>query len=46
MRAGEAPDANPANKAAREQGFQRLVDLIGKTNAGTAMIHVTPARCA
>ena len=43
MRAGEAPDANPANKAAREQGFQRLVDLIGKTNAGTAMIHVTPA---
>ncbi len=43
MRAGEAPDANPANKAAREQGFQRLVDLISKTNAGMAMIHTTPA---
>ena len=28
MRAGEAPDASPANKAAREQGFTRLVSLI------------------
>jgi carboxymethylenebutenolidase len=28
MRAGEAPDASPANKAAREQGFNRLVSLI------------------
>jgi carboxymethylenebutenolidase len=28
MRAGEAPDASPANKAAREQGFTRLVTLI------------------
>src|ERR1700731_1865018 len=28
MRAGEAPDASPANKAAREQGFPRLVTLI------------------
>jgi carboxymethylenebutenolidase len=28
MRAGEAPDAAPANKAAREQGFTRLVTLI------------------
>jgi len=28
MRAGEAPDASPANKAAREQGFTRLVALI------------------
>jgi carboxymethylenebutenolidase len=28
MRAGEAPDASPANKAAREQGFSRLVLLI------------------
>ncbi len=27
MRAGEAPDASPANKAAREQGFTRLVTL-------------------
>jgi len=28
MRAGEAPDASPANKAAREQGFTRLVALV------------------
>jgi carboxymethylenebutenolidase len=28
MRAGEAPDASPANKAARDQGFARLVTLI------------------
>jgi carboxymethylenebutenolidase len=28
MRAGEAPDASPANKAAREQGFARVVTLI------------------
>jgi carboxymethylenebutenolidase len=28
MRAGEAPDASPANKAAREQGFTRLVTLV------------------
>ncbi|MGD0799647.1 MAG: dienelactone hydrolase family protein [Acidobacteriaceae bacterium] len=42
MRAGEAPDANPANKAAREQGFQRLVDAINKANAGTAMLHMKP----
>jgi len=42
MRAGEAPDANPANKAAREQGFQRLVDLLNKTNAGTAALRIKP----
>lgn len=29
MRAGEAPDANPANKKAREEGFQRLIKLLG-----------------
>ena len=28
MRAGEAPDATPGNKAAREQGFTRLVSLV------------------
>jgi carboxymethylenebutenolidase len=28
MRAGEAPDASPANKAARDQGFTRLVSLV------------------
>jgi carboxymethylenebutenolidase len=36
MRAGEAPDASPANKAAREQGFTRLVTLI-KEMKGPAM---------
>jgi carboxymethylenebutenolidase len=29
MRAGEAPDANAANSAARRDGFQRLVKLLG-----------------
>ncbi len=29
MRAGEAPDANAANSAARAQGFRRLVKLLG-----------------
>jgi len=29
MRAGEAPDANAANSAARAQGFQRLVRVLG-----------------
>jgi carboxymethylenebutenolidase len=28
MRAGEAPDATPENKAAREQGFARLLKLL------------------
>ena len=28
MRAGEAPDANPANQAARQQAFARLVNLL------------------
>jgi carboxymethylenebutenolidase len=31
MRAGEAPDATPANKAAREQGFTRLLTLLHTT---------------
>jgi len=30
MRAGEAPDASDANKKAREDGWARLVELIGK----------------
>jgi hypothetical protein len=30
MRAGEAPDASDANKKAREDGFQRLLDLLKK----------------
>lgn len=29
MRAGEAPDANAANTAARAEGFRRLVSLLG-----------------
>ena len=29
MRAGEAPDANAANTAARQQGFHRLISLLG-----------------
>lgn len=29
MRAGEAPDANAANTAARQAGFHRFVDLLG-----------------
>jgi carboxymethylenebutenolidase len=29
MRAGEAPDANAANAAARAAGFRRLIDLLG-----------------
>jgi carboxymethylenebutenolidase len=42
MRAGEAPDANDANKKAREDGFKRLVGLINKTNAGSAKIRSAP----
>jgi carboxymethylenebutenolidase len=34
MRAGEAPDASPANKTAREQGFTRLVTLIKEMKSG------------
>ncbi len=29
MRAGEAPDANAANTAARQEGFKRFVQLLG-----------------
>jgi carboxymethylenebutenolidase len=47
MRAGEAPDASPANKAAREQGFTRLVTLIKEMKsapvAGNATHHKTVA---
>lgn len=35
MRAGQAPDANDANKKAYEDGFKRLTSLIDKLNAGT-----------
>jgi carboxymethylenebutenolidase len=33
MRAGEAPDASPANKAAREQAFTRIVTLVKEMKA-------------
>jgi len=35
MRAGQAPDANDANKKAYEDGFKRLTTLIDKLNAGS-----------
>ncbi|GAC1419010.1 MAG: hypothetical protein NVSMB62_11320 [Acidobacteriaceae bacterium] len=34
MRAGEAPDASPANKVARDQAFQKLTSTINKVNSG------------
>ena len=44
MRAGEAPDANDANKKARDEGLKRMVMLIDKANAA-ATTHVrTPVR--
>jgi carboxymethylenebutenolidase len=33
MRAGQAPDASPANKTAWDEGFKRLVMLINKVNS-------------
>jgi carboxymethylenebutenolidase len=42
MRAGEAPDADDANKKARDEGFKRLVDLIDKTNVATAAVRRPP----
>jgi carboxymethylenebutenolidase len=44
MRAGQAPDANEPNKKAWDEGFARLIDLIDKTNAGSAAIQIKPAR--
>ena len=41
MRAGEAPDASPANKAAREQGFTRLVTLIKEMKSAPAATNAT-----
>jgi carboxymethylenebutenolidase len=41
MRAGEAPDASPANKAAREQGFTRLVTLIKEMKSPSAASNAT-----
>jgi carboxymethylenebutenolidase len=39
MRAGEAPDATPANQAAREQGLARLVKLL---HTSTQKVHFMP----
>jgi carboxymethylenebutenolidase len=41
MRAGEAPDASPANKAAREQGFTRLVSLIKEMKSAPVASNAT-----
>ncbi len=41
MRAGEAPDASPANKAAREQGFTRLVTLIKEMKSAPVASNAT-----
>jgi len=42
MRAGQAPDASDANKAAYDQGFKRLIDLINKNNTATSTLHYIP----
>jgi carboxymethylenebutenolidase len=42
MRAGQAPDATPANKTAYEEGFKRLIDLINKNNTATSTLHYVP----
>jgi carboxymethylenebutenolidase len=44
MRAGQAPDANDANKKAYEEGFKRLTSLIDKLNTGTTSRLQKPAR--
>jgi len=41
MRAGEAPDASPANKTAREQGFTRLVTLIKEMKSAPVATNAT-----
>jgi len=44
MRAGQAPDATPANKTAYEQGFKRLIDTMNKASASTSTVHFVPVR--
>jgi carboxymethylenebutenolidase len=41
MRAGEAPDASPANKAARDQGFTRLVTLVKEMKSAPVASNAT-----
>jgi carboxymethylenebutenolidase len=44
MRAGQAPDANDANKKAYDDGFKRLTMLIEKLNAGNTSHMQKPVR--
>jgi carboxymethylenebutenolidase len=43
MRAGQAPDANDANKKAWEDGFKRMVSLLGSASAASARPALKPA---
>ncbi len=44
MRAGQAPDANDANKKAYEDGFKRMLSLLAKPGAAAANHFQKPAR--
>jgi arabinan endo-1,5-alpha-L-arabinosidase len=44
MRAGEDPASNPANKAARAEGFKRLIALLNQENAAAPAPAQAPAR--
>ena len=44
MRAGQAPDANEANKKAYDEGLKRMLMEMEKANAGTASHVQRPAR--
>jgi len=44
MRAGQAPDANEANKKAYDEGLKRMLMVMEKANAGTASHVQRPAR--
>jgi carboxymethylenebutenolidase len=46
MRAGQAPDANDANKKAYEDGFKRMVSLLAKPGSAAASHPQKPARRA
>jgi len=43
MRAGQAPDANDANKKARDEGFKRMISLLGSNSAASARPAQKPA---
>lgn len=42
MRAGQAPDANDANKKAYEQGLQRMLSLLGGSSAAAPEVQRLP----